>query len=166
MINAILACDIKNGIGKGGKLPWPHIPEDMKWFRNLTTNGVVIMGRKTFESLGLVPLPNRINYVITSQDFDDIPNTYFYDLRTMSLSQFIESLKTRYEDKNIWIIGGSEIYSQFLPYCDILYLTKIKQEYDCDTFIDQSALERFSSFMFSEDYENFSLTMWGLGKYE
>lgn len=166
MINAILACDMNYGIGKNGKLPWPHIPEDMKWFRKLTTNGVVIMGRKTFESLGSIPLPNRMNYVITTQDFDEIPHTYFYDLRTLSIPQFIQSLKTRYEDKEIWVIGGSEIYSQFLPYCDILYLTKIKQKYDCDTFIDQSQLEKFSSFMFSEDYENFSLTMWGLGKYE
>lgn len=160
MINAILACDLNYGIGKDGKMPWKIIPEDMKWFKQNTLDGVVIMGRKTFESLGSVPLPQRINYVITSQDYDEIEHTYFYDLRTLSIQQFITSLKQRYEGKTIWIIGGAEIYNQFLPFCDLLYLTKIKHEYDCDTFVDKELIKPFQQFVFSDDYEDFSLTIW------
>jgi dihydrofolate reductase len=159
-IGAILACDLNYGIGKNGKLPWPNIPEDMRWFRRKTTNGVVIMGRKTFESIGSVPLLNRINYVITSQEYEDIPNTYFYDLRTLSIEQFLSALRERYEDKTIWIIGGAEIYNQFIPYCDHICLTKIKHEYDCDTFVDKELIKSFPTFLLSQDYEDFSLTVW------
>lgn len=130
-INAILAHDDNYGIGKDGDLPWPRQPADMKWFRDCTLGHVVVMGRKTWESLGNKNLPKRTNIVITRSEIEGTPDgKYFGDMNTL-----IQMIKTEYPNIKIWIIGGSDIFKQTLHLCDNIYLTHIPGNYDCDTFV-------------------------------
>ena len=112
-IKHIVATDINGCIGKAGQMPW-HVPADLKRFKELTKGGVVIMGRKTFESLNSKSLPNRMNIVIGStMSFDD----YYRDNKELLYSESInEALTTaKYYAKQkqldtIWMSGGGEIY--------------------------------------------------------
>lgn len=126
-INLIAAIGENRELGKDNKLLW-HIPEDMKRFQTLTTDHVVIMGRKTYESIGKA-LPNRINIIITKD------KTYqaLDCIITYSLEEAIHLAKTK-EQKEIFIIGGGQIYAQAISYTDRLYLTIVKEKYDADTF--------------------------------
>lgn len=140
-INAIFARDLNWGIGKDGTLPWPKNKQDMEWFRECTSNGVIVMGRKTWDSLGCKPLPNRINIVV-SRDISSIEGNP--DARVVGINKLI--LKQIAEDvfpKNVWVIGGAELYRQTVPHCDFVYMSVINQTYDCDTFFDQSLLDPF-----------------------
>lgn len=125
-----IAAVSKNGvIGKGNELPW-HIPEDMKFFRDSTKNQIVIMGRKTFESLGN-PLPNRENVVITrngswKSEKAQIRNVLVFTELKASLDYF-KGLKSQYSGKDIFIIGGAEIYTLSLDWIDELWLTEIDE---------------------------------------
>src|SRR6056297_2869461 len=108
MIRAILACDEDWGIGKNGDLPWPHNPADLKWFKQCTDGGVVVMGRKTWESLPRKPLPNRMNYVITSDP--DIEPGYYGRFSSKDIGRAIRSI-IQYRmtpEPDIWIIGGAQ----------------------------------------------------------
>jgi dihydrofolate reductase len=130
-VNAILAMDDKYGIGKDGKLPWPHNAADMKWFRESTNKGIVVMGRKTWESIGAKKLPGRINIVVSSSNVEGEPDgKYSGDIYAL-----IKALKIEYPDRKIWIIGGANIYEQALPFCDNIHLTHIPGDYDCDAFV-------------------------------
>jgi dihydrofolate reductase len=130
-VNAILAHDEQYGIGKESKLPWPHNDADMKWFRDCTNGHVVIMGRKTWESLGSKKLPNRTNIVVTRSELQGNPDgTYFGEIRKL-----VQMLKMEYPDLKIWIIGGADIYKQALSFCDNIYVTKFQGNYDCDAFV-------------------------------
>lgn len=130
-VNAILAHDDKFGIGKDGKLPWPHSPADMKWFRDCTNGHVVVMGRKTWESIGSKKLPNRTNIVVTRSRIEGNPDGVYYG----DMSALINMIRKDYPDLKTWIIGGADIYKQALPYCDNIYLTHIKGDYNCDAFV-------------------------------
>ena len=123
-ISIITAMDAKRGIGKNGQLPW-HIPEDFRRFKDLTSGNTVLMGRKTFESIGR-PLPNRFNIVITNQ----LGNTDTQDL--IFVNSLEEALKKA--KGNVFIIGGGQIYAQSIQKADKLYLTKIDGDFNCDTF--------------------------------
>lgn len=126
MINLICAVSNNNIIGKDNKLPWPTIKEDMKRFRKLTTNNIIVMGRKTFESIGNKPLKNRFNIVLTKQlKYSNYDNLMFTD----NINHILEI----YKNKNIYVIGGNEIYKQFLKYTDLIYLTKLNNNYFGDT---------------------------------
>jgi dihydrofolate reductase len=137
-INAILACDLNYGIGNENKLPWPKNGRDMKWFREHTMGHVVVMGRKTWDSLNGKPLPKRTNVVITSKHLPEADLTLNGDMKTI-----IDRLKNLYEGLHIWIIGGSEIYNQAIPFCDKLYLTTINKRYECDRYVEQDIIIRF-----------------------
>lgn len=130
-INAILAHDDNYGIGKNGELPWPHNPADMKWFRECTNGHVVIMGRKTWESLGNKKLPNRTNIVVTRSDITGTPDGKYYG----EMDKLIRMIRLEYPDLKIWIIGGADIYKQTLHLCDNIYLTHVPGDYQCDTFV-------------------------------
>lgn len=130
-INAILAHDDNYGIGKDGDLPWPRQPEDMKWFQDCTIGHVVVMGRKTWESLGNKKLPKRTNIVITRSKIKGNPDGIYYG----EMSKLLQVLKMEYPDLKIWIIGGADIYKQALHFCDNIYLTHIPGNYECDTFV-------------------------------
>jgi len=132
MISAILAVAENGVIGNEDKLPWPHIKEDMIWFMNKTKNNVVVMGSKTWDSLGIIkPLKDRLNYVVSSQ-----PKTHFEGAEGVlngQLCSSLRSLEEQYPDKEIFVIGGANIYAQAFPYCDNIYLSRIKGEYEGDT---------------------------------
>ena len=128
MIAILLAMDIHGLIGKNNDLPW-HYPEDLKYFKELTLNKKVLMGRKTFESiinrLGK-PLPKRTNVVATKSDFTYEGVEVINNLR--------EYLITR-KDEDIFIIGGKQIYDQTIDLAEILYITHVKHIYNGDRFI-------------------------------
>lgn len=135
MINIIAAIQKKDrGIGYQGDLLY-QLPEDMKHFREVTSNSVVIMGRKTWESLPekFRPLPNRDNIVITRQENYDAPGGVVVN----SLDKGIIYAKEHFLDKEIFIIGGGEIYKEALPFVDKLYLTIIDGDKPADTFFPE-----------------------------
>jgi dihydrofolate reductase len=120
-IIAIAAVDLENRIGDSG-LMW-HLRDDMKFFKTMTTNSVVIMGRKTFETLNCKPLPNRKNIVITSspEKLHDKVDQY------SDIESAIKALKSSLNpDDNIFIIGGASIYEQTKHIWDQVYLTKVE----------------------------------------
>lgn len=135
---SIIAAVARNGvIGKNNDLIW-HLPEDLKRFKKLTQGHKIIMGRKTFESLPGV-LPNRHHIILTrDNDFsiDDSNVEVVY-----SLQQVIETYKSTNEE--VFVIGGGEIYTQFLPHTNKLYLTKVKKDFEGDTYFPQIKLDEW-----------------------
>lgn len=127
----IAALDENNAIGNNNQLLW-HLPLDLKRFKSLTQNHVILMGRKTFESLGR-PLPNRQNMVISSKADYQVPdNVYLFS----SLPEAIEAARSK--DSNPYIIGGGTIYSQALKYADTLELTLVYTQIDkADTYFPE-----------------------------
>ena len=124
---AIAAMSLNRVIGKDNRLPW-HLPEELKWLRKITHGQVIVMGRKTFESMGR-PMPDRENIVLTRSDIE-IPG-----VRILRGLDEVEKIKT---DKEIWIFGGAEIYRQALPQCSDLYLTVVNlQVEDGDVFFPE-----------------------------
>ena len=122
-MKAIAAMSLNRVIGRAGQIPW-HLPEDFKWFKKMTAGQVVLMGRKTFESLGK-PLPNRVNIVVTRQG--EVPGvTTLHDL-----AAFDESA---YAPCEVFVIGGAEIYAQLLDRCTDLYLSVVQREVVGDAF--------------------------------
>jgi dihydrofolate reductase len=120
---AIAAMSLNRVIGRGNEIPW-HLPEDFKWFKRMTTGNVVVMGRKTFESIGR-PLPNRETIVVSRSGFS------FPDVRTVTSLDEIDLEK---ETREVFICGGAQIYAQALPRCSDLYLTLVKREVEGDAF--------------------------------
>ena len=131
MIGIIVAYDKNRLIGKDGSMPW-HIPGELQRFRRLTENNVVIMGRKTYQSLGR-PLPGRINIVISRNRNFDGENCH----TATGLEQAIQLAQTNWPDKNIYIGGGQQIYRQALDMADVLYVTEIHRKFDGDTYFPQ-----------------------------
>lgn len=134
MIAAIVCTDLNYGIGSKNEL-LTHIPEDMKMFRELTTNNIIVMGRKTWDSLSKKPLPNRTNVIITRRanwTYLDDNNVIFCDMER--IKSFLKNTDTQCYD-NIFIIGGGQIYKELLPYCNRIYLTRVLNTYEnADTF--------------------------------
>lgn len=135
MISAIVCVDKNWGIGSNGDL-LVHIPEDIRFFRDKTQNSIVIMGRKTYDSLPSKPLKNRTNIVITSKidsDFEIGDNGTFF----MSMDFIKKILRLTPKDSSIdcYVIGGGKIYKELLPYCDKAYVTKVNYAYEnADTY--------------------------------
>jgi dihydrofolate reductase len=129
MISAIVAVDNNWGIGFNGDL-LEHIPEDLKYFKKLTENNVVIMGRKTWDSLPKKPLPNRLNMIVTSQIKSSAGCVLINgEYMALSLDNVILQLQNC-DDTNYFVIGGGQIYKELLPYCDRVYVTKIFKNHD------------------------------------
>ncbi len=126
-ISIISAIAKNRAIGKDNKLLW-HIGEDLRRFKALTEGHPVVMGRKTFESLGK-SLPNRTNIVITRDKMFEIPGVII----ARSLEEATEAAK-REGKEEVFIIGGGQIYEQAIKLADKLYLTIVEGEYDADTF--------------------------------
>lgn len=127
-MNIIVAVDNKWSIGLKGKV-LVNIPEDMQLFRKETIGKVVILGRKTLESFpnGL-PLHDRINIVLTSDKTKKIKDA----ICCHSVEEVLEETK-KYNQEDIYVIGGEQIYREFLPYCDVAHVTKINYSYQADT---------------------------------
>lgn len=132
MNTMILCTDSKNGIGKNGTIPW-YSTEDFKHFKEETIGRKVLMGYKTWESLPKKPLPDRLNIVVTSRSVsDDVINAHkdVIFIHRNSLPDFL-----KYND-NIVVIGGSTIYEAALPFIDLVVLSQIDGDFECDTFFD------------------------------
>ena len=110
-------------IGAGNKIPW-HLPEDFKWFKQLTTGNVVVMGRKTFESIGK-PLLNRETIILSRSHFN------YPGVRTVS---DLSEIDLAHETREVFICGGGQVYAQALPLCSDLFLTLVKREVEGDAF--------------------------------
>ena len=127
---AILAAVSGNHvIGLNNSLPW-HLPADLKHFKQLTTGHIVVMGRRTFDSIGK-PLPNRTNVVLSRQHNLDVPGI----ITAHSIQEVLDHFTN--DDRQIFVIGGAEIYRQTLPLCQRLYLTEIQQDFEGDTFFPE-----------------------------
>ena len=125
MLAAIVAVDENWGIGRNGDL-LINIPEDKKFFKAKTNDSIVIMGRKTWDSLPKKPLPNRKNYVISKSQ------KHVNGVDFISMDSAIELIQN--EDSDIFIIGGGQIYEKLLPYCEKVFVTKIDKSFESDTF--------------------------------
>lgn len=125
----IAAVDEENGIGKDNKLPW-HLPEDMKFFKNTTQGHVVVMGRKNWDSIPerFRPLPNRDNVVITRSLIE-------YE-GAMTFNSIDDCLQY-YDDRDIFVIGGGEIYNQMMPFVNEMYITHVEGTHNADVFFPE-----------------------------
>lgn len=128
-MNIIVAADNNWGIGKRGEL-LVSIPQDKQLFRQMTEGNVIVTGRKTFETFpGKRPLMNRTNIILTQN--------MKYSVKGAVVVHSVEELFTeleKYDSKDVYIVGGGEIYKQMLPYCDTAYVTFIDYRYDADAF--------------------------------
>ena len=126
MLSIIVAIAKNYAIGKDNKLLW-HLPEDLKKFKTITTGHTIIMGSRTFESLGRV-LPNRKHVVLTDReescDSDQVEFVYNMD----------DILKYAEDDNENFVIGGASMYKQLMPYCNKMYITEIDKEFDGDVY--------------------------------
>lgn len=144
MISIIAAIGQNRELGKQGKLLW-HLPKDFNYFKEKTTNSIMIMGRKTFESIGR-PLPKRKSIVITSQDEWQHDGVITAKSMTDALDKATDFQKENSEYKEeIFIIGGGDVYRQALPVIDTIYLTKINAVFPyADTFFPEWDTELFT----------------------
>ena len=132
----IAAVDKNWGIGRNNRL-LVNIPEDMQLFRQETNGKVVIMGRKTFESLKeKSPLYGRKNIVLTTNKSYDAKGAVV----CASVEEVLDAVKD-YDDNDIYVIGGGEIYKEFLTYCDVAHITKIDYTYQADRYFPNLVYE-------------------------
>lgn len=145
-IAMIAAIGKRNEIGLDNKLLW-DIKEDMDWFKAKTKNKVIIMGRKTYESIGK-PLKGRINVVLTrDRDYNPHPDVLIrYDIFSI-LMEFRNELE-------LMVIGGENVYRQFLPHANRLYLTEVNQEFDADAYFPEFDREQWSRYFSVEGTED------------
>ena len=141
MIKSIFAVDYWGNLGYKGSLPWPHLKEDMKYFKEMTTGHVVVMGRKTWDDPKFPkPLPDRINYVVTTK-----PLTGYKDVKTIRgvLKEEIRKIESMYPSKTIWIIGGAKIIEETKDLVDEAHVTHIYGQYRADTSVDMKKYLRW-----------------------
>ncbi|QLB13606.1 dihydrofolate reductase [Bisgaardia hudsonensis] len=123
-LSLVVAITKNNVIGKDNQMPW-HLPADLNWFKINTVGKPIVMGRKTFESIGR-PLPNRINVVLSRSPYEQEGIIW-----KNSLESAVDFLK---DFSEIMLIGGGELFKQYLPQADKLYLTEIQAELEGDTY--------------------------------
>lgn len=128
VVSAVVAMAPDRLIGKDGGMPW-HISEDLKLFRKLTTGHPIVMGRKTYDSLGK-PLPNRQNIVITRD-----PAWHAEGVQTITSHNELFGLELM--DREVCIIGGSQVYQLMLPLIDLLWVSRVSKQYDGDTWFPE-----------------------------
>ncbi|RYF19905.1 MAG: dihydrofolate reductase [Flavobacteriales bacterium] len=127
-VSIVVAISQNNAIGKNNQLLW-HLPADLKHFKAITTGNCIIMGRKTYDSIGR-PLPNRRNVVISRNADLKIENVEV-------VNSLEEAISLCANEKEVFIIGGAEIYKQALAFTDTIYLTTVHKEYDADAFFPE-----------------------------
>ncbi|QJT70388.1 dihydrofolate reductase [Microcystis phage MaeS] len=170
MITLIVAHDVERNIGKENTLPWGKLPNDLAYFKSQTVGKIVVMGRKTFESIGR-PLPNRKNYVVTrdpeafKKKFPDVDVT---------LIQNVDDIVTikSYLKEDIFVIGGEEIYTQMFPRADrVLYSLIHTKIDDCDKKFPDPAVygqweEKFIGYLPADEENEFGVSFHELVKEE
>lgn len=127
MISFIVAMDKNNVIGnkENNQMPW-HLPKDLQYFKTKTSGNTIVMGRKTFESLGRV-LPNRKHVVLTTKELN-LPE----EVEVVHHIDDVLAIAEEQKDKELFIIGGGTIFEQFLEYADRLYVTIIEERFSGD----------------------------------
>ncbi|MCT6866994.1 MAG: type 3 dihydrofolate reductase [Gilliamella apicola] len=148
MLSVIVAMAHNRVIGLNNQMPW-HLPADLAWFKKNTLNKPVIMGRKTFESIGR-PLPNRHNIVISRQ-IEPSDNKISNVSWVKSIDEAI-SLAQKQQPDEVFIIGGGNIYQQVLPLIERLYLTHIDAELQGDTYFPDYLPEQWQV-IYQEDHQ-------------
>ena len=159
MLSVIVAYDKAHGIGIKNRLPW-KLSDDLKNFKKLTENNYIVMGRKTFDSIGQ-PLSNRQNIILTRQkDYQQDKCAVLHDVEHVLK---LAKEKPHYE---IFIIGGAEIYSAFLQYADQLYITKVNTNKGADAYFpkwEESQYKRIGQCHYEKDENNecdFDFEVW------
>ena len=149
MISLIWAQGLNGEIGLDNRLPW-SIPNDLKYFKKITTGHTVVMGRKTFESMGCQLLPNRKNVIITTQED--------YKAEGATVINYIDEIKSL--EGEVFIIGGAKLFETTVDIADRIYRTLIYGSFDADTFIGSDLeYERFANFLLRPMY-----TVCGIGE--
>jgi len=138
------------GIGYRGELPW-HLPDDLKTFKRITTGHPVLMGRKTYESIGR-PLPNRQNIVLTRD-----PSWTAEGVLAIHSVEELESLDLM--DPEVMVIGGAEIFSLMMPFMSRMWVSRVKNEYPADTFLPPFE-DRLGHGSLKESFEGFDLYLY------
>lgn len=168
-MEAIYAIDLYNGLSKDGSIPWKS-KKDLKFFYNKTKNNVVIMGRNTYFSLPdeVKPLKNRLNIVLTNNidkynNVDSHDNLIFtnndkiYQLIINNREKYLERYPFLISDFKIFIIGGKNIYEQFIPLCETIWVTKIKKSFDCELFLNYDYSKQYKEPEIIDDDEELTI---------
>jgi dihydrofolate reductase len=129
-LSIVVAVADNNAIGIDNKLPWNHIREDMLWFKANTSGKAVVMGSSTWDSLPRKPLPNRTNVVLTSRATVDGANVVLSGTPEEIIAQL------QGQDDEVCIIGGAKVYNDFAPYVTRMYITRVHQVVEADTYLD------------------------------
>jgi dihydrofolate reductase len=134
---AIAAMSENRVIGCGGKIPW-HLPEDFRFFRQMTVGNILVMGRKTFQMVGR-PLPDRHTIVLSRRfkkprEIMDQPELGLFRFGTFEIAPRLEAIDYSKDKREIFICGGGQVYAEALPFCSDLYLTRVKRAVEGDTF--------------------------------
>ncbi len=130
-ITLVVAASDNNAIGKDNQLLW-HLPKDMRFFKNTTWGMPVLMGRKTFESLGCKTLPGRLNLILSKQDN--------FSLNGATLVRSLEdaiAFADKQDYKEIMVIGGGQVYELALPLASVIYLTRVHTQIEGDTYFPE-----------------------------
>ena len=135
-------------IGNGNKIPW-HLPEDFKWFKRTTMGHVIVMGRKTFESIGK-PLPGRETIVLSKSGFD------YPGVRTAA---GLHEIDLQTDPRDVFICGGAQIYEQALPQCSDLFLTRVKRTVEGDAFFPPFE-HLFTRAAILSEHDEFTIEHW------
>ncbi len=122
-LSAIVAMSRNRVIGANGTIPW-HLPEDLRWFKERTMGAALLMGRKTYDSIGR-PLPGRRTYVVSRTA----------EIAGVEMIRDLATFEWNSDETPLYIVGGSEIYAQMLPRCADIYLTQLKTDAEGDTYM-------------------------------
>jgi dihydrofolate reductase len=134
ILSAVVATDLNNGIGIHNKLPW-HMPADLKFFKTVTMGSPIIMGRKTYESIGRL-LPGRRNVIITRNPNYKVEGAEVY-------GSIEEAIKHCGNEEKVFIIGGAEIFNKSMDHMNEIYRTLVKHEFEVDTFFSGIDAKKF-----------------------
>ena len=149
-LSAIVAMTPDRVIGQGGDLPW-HLPEDLKFFKRTTSGHPIVMGRKTYDSIGF-PLPKRRNIVLTR-------DTSWGEEGVEVIHSPDELKQLDGIEGKVFVIGGSEIYAAFLPHLDELIVSHVKQAYEGDTRFPEFE-DQFANSEVIEEFDDFVVKRW------
>lgn len=162
IISLIVAAGTNHAIGKDNQLLW-HLPQDLKFFKNTTWTMPVIMGRKTFESVGSKPLPGRLNIILSRQAAPGQENDLLKFATDPSLAL---QAAGDFGTKEVFIAGGAEIYRQFMPLANRIYMTRVHAHFEADSFFpdintDEWTLIQNKNFNPDEKHAySFSIQVW------
>lgn len=132
-LSYIVAMDIQQAIGLNNALPW-RLPAELAYFKKTTMNHTILMGRKTYESIGK-PLPNRTNVILT-QNKD-------YEAEGCVIVHSVEEALELAKNQEVFVIGGAEVFQLFMPLVERLYITLIEHEFEADTFFPEFDIEEW-----------------------